>query len=164
MRRDGICLADLADERYGRNGHCSVYKDRTEGCYRFTVRHPCGTEFSNAFVRILRDLGYKVVDHPDFNFDTSDTAEWFAAKNQEHLDEVIRFLEAADPAADGFDDAVEKKLLELGDVADAVFDWKCFCPAAFANSLGNQLGIKIRWSEGGFGFDGTQFFQFLVEV
>ena len=35
----------------------------TAACkYRFTVRHPCGIEFSDAFVTILRDLGYTVAD------------------------------------------------------------------------------------------------------
>lgn len=145
MRRDGVALADLESQQYGRG--CQLYKD-SNGAFRFTVRYPWGVEFSNAFVQVLKDLGYGVVSGPAFNFDDSDTAEWYASKNRAHLDEMGRLLEDGDTWDEAFYDALEARVEELGDVTAGLFDWKNLQPDECIAYLAERFGIKIRWFEG----------------
>jgi hypothetical protein len=42
------------------------------------------------------------------------------------MNDLIRFMETADRSGEGFDEALEKKAQEYGDLVDAIFDWKHF--------------------------------------
>jgi hypothetical protein len=64
MCRDGVRLAELAARSPRESHRCVVHKSPDGRAYRFTVRHPAGTQFSGAMIWVLRDLGYTVVHHP----------------------------------------------------------------------------------------------------
>ncbi len=162
LRRDGVSL-DTARPN-PRNGDPVVYKDAKRRAHRFSVRPPLGMGFSNAFIHVLKDLGYHVAEHPDCGWEGGDGAEWFASKSQPHLDELLAFLKENDTSTEAFETAFRKRVEELGDVVCAGFDWKHLDVEGYASSLAEAFGFKMRWAKGG-GPDGRDlFYQFLIEV
>jgi hypothetical protein len=164
LGRDGASPPNLVVGSAGSKPECKVHKD-SNGAYRFTVLYPWGTHFSNAFVLVLKDLGYGVVRHPVYSFCHGDSEEWFASKNADQLKELVRVFHLNDDSEETFEDRLTNKVDGLSEVKSAAFDWKHLeSPEEFVGSLERQFGVKIHWSRGGNNHgQRREFYQFLVD-
>ena len=116
---------------------------RGAACYHFSVRHPRGAHFSDALRRILRDLGFVVVDDPRFT--ESDSCVWFASHSKEHLDEVIRLVEGLADTPEAEEKALDQKLAEVADVHWFAADWR-FLDTEIFSELEKEFGIRLYWT------------------
>jgi hypothetical protein len=118
---------------------------------RFIVERPCGSSFSRELAGALTQVGFVIV--PDPRFEGTDECAWFASRNSDHVQEVIRCIEAVydlpDPWPEDWGDqieqAIDEKIQQLGDVYWHAFDWKHFDPEAHAAQIRECLGFRVRW-------------------